>query len=90
MAKAFTTGRRPPVHVFKSDEVILSYRRIQHNGGLELEKTLSLTLYKNCITCAKEIVLVYFLLVNLSPQYKYHGMALHANFKDHCKCGKKQ
>ena len=35
-------------------------------GGLGLTPPLKLIRYKNCITCAKEIVLAYFLLVNLS------------------------
>jgi len=35
------------------------------------------------------IVFAYFLLVNLSNQCKYHGMNLHANFKEHCKWAKK-
>jgi len=35
------------------------------------------------------IVCAYFLLVNLSTCCKYHGMNLHANFKEHCKWPKK-
>ena len=35
------------------------------------------------------IVFAYFLLVNLSTQCKYHGMNLHADFKENCKWAKK-
>jgi len=34
------------------------------------------------------IVFAYFLLVNLSTYCKYHGMNLHANFKEYCKRAK--
>jgi len=30
------------------------------------------------------IIFAYFLLVDLSTYCKYHGMKLHANFKEHC------
>jgi len=50
---------------------------------------LSLICYKNFITRAKDIVFADFLLVNLSTSCKYHGMNLHANFKEHCKWAKK-
>ena len=51
---------------------------------------MSLIFYKNFITFARRlIVFTYFLPVNLSTCCKYHGINLHANFKEHCKWAKK-
>ena len=64
--------------------------RTQGGRGWGLNPPLSLIFYKNFITFARRlIVFPYFLLVNLSTQCKYHGINLHANFKEHCKWAKK-
>jgi len=52
---------------------------------------LSLIFCENFISCAREINCFRIILfVNLSTKCKYHGMNLHANFKEHCKWAKKQ
>ena len=59
-------------------------------GGLGLKKTLRLIFYKTLLPAQRIlIVFAYFLLVNLSTEWKYHGIYLHANFKEHCKWAKK-
>jgi len=59
-------------------------------GVLGLNPPLSLIFYKIFITFARRLsVFAYFLLVNLSTECTYHGINLHANFKDHCKWAKK-
>jgi len=51
---------------------------------------LQFDIYKIFITCAKEMKCFrILLLVNLSTSCKYHGISLHANFKEHCKWAKK-
>ena len=52
---------------------------------------LSLIFYKNFNICAKGIncFRLYLLVDLLTLECKYHGMNLHANFKEHCKWAKK-
>jgi len=49
-------------------------------GVVGVNPPLSLMLYNNFIICAREIKSTYC---------KYHGMNMHANFKEHCKWAKK-
>ena len=60
-------------------------------GGVGVKTPpLRLIFYKTLLPAQKIlIVFAYFLLVNLSTEWKYHGIYLHANFKEHCKWAKK-
>jgi len=63
---------------------------LRKGGFLLLKPALDLDILQNFFTCAKEINCSrIFLFVNLSTKRKYHGMNLHANFKEHCKWAKK-
>ena len=63
--------------------------RMQGGGGAKTP-TLSLIFYKNFITCAKEITCFRILLAcQFVGLLQYHGMNLHANFKEHCEWDKK-
>jgi len=89
---ALLPSTNPFVHITKKRllplQVTKGVRKGVGFGGLK--PPLSLIFYKNFITCAKEIkCFAKFLFINLLTYCKYHGMNMHANFKEHCKWAKK-
>jgi len=90
------TFAQPDFAVVNCSDVVMSVfyslgaKGVRKVGGLGLNPPLSLIFAKTLSPAQRRLsVFAYYLFVNLSTYCKYHGMNMHAKFKEHCKWTKK-